>query len=194
MEKYNNKVLSIIIFLLVIIEGNSCSTRQNNQKYFLVESESMIPAIYPGDYVQEDSNIINLRYGDIVGFKYQNENGEFVESDVSRVIGLPGDSIGIIDNIFYINGNICKNRYIGEANYHIYSFHEYEEYFKDGLIIRIMKGIYNRHGDNISIIYVPEEHYYLLGDSRSLAIDSRFYGPIPKDNITGKIVKIESKN
>ncbi len=37
---------------------------------------------------------------------------------------------------------------------------------------------------------VPEGHYFVLGDNRSYSVDSRFFGPIPIQNITGKVIKI----
>lgn len=158
----------------------------------------MLPSIYPGDYVLEDSIIGDLKYGDIVSFKYENKNGEFIESDVSRVIGLPGDSVGLVDNIVYINGKICDNKYIGKVEYHYeaylepFSFTEYEEVLVNNLSIKIYKSRFSGDRDNAIVQYVPAGHYYLLGDSRSMSIDSRFYGPIPKNRIDGKVIKIKS--
>lgn len=37
---------------------------------------------------------------------------------------------------------------------------------------------------------VPEGHYFLLGDNSTNAIDSRYFGPIPRKNITGRVTRI----
>ena len=37
---------------------------------------------------------------------------------------------------------------------------------------------------------IPEDHYFLLGDNSTNAIDSRYLGPIPRKNITGRVTRI----
>ncbi|WP_458458763.1 signal peptidase I [Pseudobutyrivibrio sp.] len=102
---------------------------------FVIHSSSMEPTIRPGDRVFVNKSIIGariytsfnfdkhgselksvrmrglrgLRHDDIVvfNFPFHSENVSFVLNDVyiKRCIGLPGDSIGIVNGV-YINNNV----------------------------------------------------------------------------------------
>ena len=41
--------------------------------------------------------------------------------------------------------------------------------------------------DDFDDLVVPENHYFVLGDHRNLAMDSRLRGPIPFDRHYGKV-------
>ena len=36
-------------------------------------------------------------------------------------------------------------------------------------------------------ITIPPDHYFMLGDNRGASEDSRFWGPIPREWIIGKV-------
>lgn len=41
---------------------------------------------------------------------------------------------------------------------------------------------------------LDEDEYFLMGDNRSQAVDSRFYGPIQGEDIKGKVILVIRKN
>ena len=84
---------------------------------------------------------------------------------IKRVIGLPGDTIEIKDNVLYVNGNIYEEEYLDEGL-------EYPDFFLSDL----------------GYDTIPEDMYLVLGDNREDSLDSREIGLISKDNINGKIV------
>lgn len=53
----------------------------------------------------------------------------------------------------------------------------------------ILYPTYAREGEE-GEFFVPENHVYLLGDHRTQAQDSRDHGPIPKEEIKGKIITL----
>ena len=63
----------------------------------------------------------------------------------------------------------------------------------------VCKRIVGMEGDNVLLdpriqssldnveFRVPKNHVYLLGDNLMTSHDSRYYGPVPKQNIVGKV-------
>ncbi len=97
---------------------------------------------------------------DIIVFKHPDDD----EADllVKRVIGLPKDKVEIIDGLLYINDELVNEPYLKEAPYTL----DYGPY------------------------YVPEDHYFALGDNRNFSKDSRMWvnSYIPRENIVAKPV------
>ncbi len=80
------------------------------------------------------------------------------EKLVKRIIGLPGETIKVKNNKLYIN-----NKYIEEDFTHKDTDdYEYE-------------------------LVIPKNSYFVMGDNRSNSLDSRFIGPINKQNIEGTV-------
>jgi len=52
-------------------------------------------------------------------------------------------------------------------------------------------GMYNKvwNHDNFGPFLVPAGHYFVLGDNRSYAMDSRYIGPIHADKVVGVVLK-----
>lgn len=107
--------------------------------------------------------------GDIIIFQSDLPNEDTGKNKllIKRVIGLPGDVIGITDGHLYINGE----EYI-------------EDYIKDGYTPAFDLP---RNGETIT---VPEDSYFCMGDNRVDSLDSRqsSVGFVPKDVIKGKVI------
>lgn len=131
------------------IEGNSMNPTMGNHAVLLVEK-----------------NLDDLTYGSIISTTKEfadsvkaEESGGFVK----RVIGMPGDTITIKDNVFYLNGEVLV-----------------EPYIRDVTAIR----------NQDQTIVVPEGALFLMGDNRNQSFDSRHYGAVPLMHIDG-IVKAQ---
>lgn len=97
---------------------------------------------------------------------------------ICRVIGLPGDKIDSRKASLYVNDRKINQDYINQS--------------------QTNEGIGNWNLENISIenswlidgsIHVPPHMYFVLGDNRSIAKDSRVYGFISRGSIDG-VVKV----
>ena len=124
--------------------------------------------------------------GEIVVFKTPEDN----RTDyIKRVVGLPGDSLEMKDNVLIINDveiNITKKNIEKYKSFNVsknietlpnmlaYEVYEFEKAF-EGL-----------NTNNFNKIKIPLDYFFVLGDNRDNSQDSRFIGLIPRDNLVGR--------
>ena len=126
-----------------------------------VPSASMENNIMTGDrlfgyrlaYVNEE-----VERGDIVIFKFPDDESQLF---IKRVIGLPNETVTIIDGKVYIDDN--------------------KEPLYEPYLAQEMVGTFGPYE-------VPENCYFMLGDNRNYSRDSRFWENtyVSKDKILGK--------
>ena len=105
-----------------------------------------------------------IKRGDIIVFRYpQDPKTDYVK----RVIGLPGDVVSIQHRKVFVNGQPLHEPY---ASYE-------PEYVRSMTILP---------PDDMAPTKVAEDHYFAMGDNRDHSYDSRFWGPVPRANITGR--------
>ena len=128
--------------------------------------------------------------GDVVVFKTPADN----RTDyIKRIIGLPGDQVQFINSNLYINNSeVLKSRiskddkiYCGKKKIDVFTF---EELLPNG---KKHKTVYLKDSSfqNSDKFFVPNDHYFFLGDNRDCSTDSRFLsrvGYVHRDNLVGK--------
>ena len=125
-----------------------------------IPSESMLPTLKVGDHLMTDKisyQFKSIQRGDIVVFTPPAEAHIDEDALIKRVIGLPGDSVSIQERTVYINGKPLKEPYLLE-----------------------------KPREDLKPFTVPEDHVFVMGDNRNNSYDSRFWGPLPTDNIIGR--------
>lgn len=131
---------------------------------FFVLGQSMEPNFGNGDYLIVDE--ISYRFseaqrGDIIVFRFpQDPSQKFIK----RVIGLPGETVEIKEGNVYIDKEGA--RYL----------------LKEGYLPQDLKT-----QGNFSLT-LKEKEYFVMGDNRNYSYDSRRFGPLPKENIIGKVL------
>ncbi|MDB5490930.1 MAG: lepB [Micavibrio sp.] len=128
--------------------------------------------------------------GDIVVFKLPtNTSIDFIK----RIIGLPGDTIQVIEGRLYINHHMVKRQTIGlrrvDENGESTTVTEYLETLPNGLVHHIYEMSDNGQLDNTKEFKVPEGHYFMMGDNRDNSQDSRVMdhvGYVPYENLVGR--------
>jgi signal peptidase I len=144
------------------------------QTYF-IPSGSMEPTLQIGDRILVDKlsyHLHGVQRGDIVVFarpKDEDCGGTPVNDLVKRVIGLPGETISAVDGHVDINGKTLKEPWLpfGTPTESVDTGEPY---------------------DLTAPYKIPPGYYYVMGDNRTESCDSRYWGPIPKSLIVGKVV------
>lgn len=140
--------------------GNSKSNIAKKQNCMVHRGGSMRPLLKDGQYTLFDTSINNYQRKDIVIFAFPDNENIYF---FKRIIGLPGEKISISGGVVYINGSVLnENEYLGK------------EIQTDGKLE----------------ISLGEYQYFVMGDNRKMSRDSRHWGPLEKDNILGKFIKI----
>ena len=197
---------------------------------FSIPSESMLPRLWNGDYLlaakwpygfTKDSLAFSAplipgrifasepERGDIVIFKHPIDGTDYIK----RVIGLPGDRIGMIggqvmlndqlvpkdqidDLVFPVSTNLgCSNaryRVQDDSDGTNCSYPRYRETLPGGVTYEVLDdGLSN--ADQFEPIVVPENHMFVMGDNRDNSQDSRYpamagagVGLVPQDNLVGE--------
>ena len=129
--------------------------------------------------------------GDVVVFKTPADN----RTDyIKRVIGMPGDLIQFIDGDLYINNNQVLKTKIKNKSFEIFCGDDkinvtaYEEKLPNG---ESYIAVYRNDATfkNSDKYFVPNNHYFFLGDNRDCSKDSRFLtnvGYVHSTNLVGK--------
>ncbi len=144
---------------------------------FKIPSGSMKPTLEIGDHLLVNKFIYGLRVPfvgarifdfnspqreDVIVFVYpQDPSKDFIK----RVKALPGERVEIRNKQVYINGERLEDPY---------------GHFED------TSGSMRNPRDNFRSFVVPEGHVFVMGDNRDYSHDSRFWGPVPIDDILGK--------
>jgi signal peptidase I len=137
------------------------------------------PNVEPGDHLvvtKLTARDRNPRPGDLITFELPGTTSILFK----RVVATEGQTVEIVDNVVHVDG-------IAYATSLLYA---------DGGLLRLLEqtpeGASYRilvHGRlrSTAPVLVPPGHVFVLGDSRSASHDSRDYGPIRNDAITGRV-------
>lgn len=129
----------------------------------LIRTFIITPVKVDGDSMKEtlnDNDILLLyKLGSIKRFdKVVLDEAYDNEKIIKRVIGMPGETISIKNDKIYINGKVIDNSFA-----------------------------YGTTSD-VDKIELGEDEYFILGDNRLISKDSRYFGPVTKSEIIGKVV------
>ncbi|MET0357247.1 MAG: signal peptidase I, partial [Cellvibrio sp.] len=176
---------SIFIFLsLMLIFRSACAD------WNTVPTASMKPTILEGDRIGINKlaydlhlpfthisllKIADPQRGDIAVFDSKVSNKRLVK----RVIGLPGDTIAMVNNQLIINGSAIQ--YIDSTS----ESDKLEQLFEKTHTIRIGDSADHAFA-NFHAVTVPANQYLVLGDNRDLSADSRVIGFVPREEFVGR--------
>ncbi len=157
------ELISWIIYLAVLLGAVYLIVQYVGERT-TVSGESMYPSLSDGDSLIVDKisyRFIDPDRYDVVVFPFQYQEGTFY---IKRIIGLPGETVQIMDGKIYINGKELNDPYGSED-------------------IR-------NPGLASNPITLGQDEYFVLGDNRNNSADSRepSVGMISREDIIGRAI------
>jgi signal peptidase I len=198
---------------------------------FSIPSESMMPRLLVGDYLfaskwsygysgaslpidwnsSRKGRIFGSlpERGDVVIFKHPVDRTDYVK----RVIGLPGDTVQMVNGVLHLNGEPVPKVKIADAVFPIEAdghcreerfvvraegggfacrYPQYRETLPSGVSYNVLDlGLEPQ--DTTEPVIVPEGRLFMMGDNRDNSLDSRFppvagqgVGLVPIENLVGR--------
>jgi signal peptidase I len=94
--------------------------------------------------------------------------GQYEETYIKRVVGLPGERLKIIRGHAYINGKQLN-----------------EPYINPGGSCDVPDAVSSDCTYSLEIT-IPPDSFFMMGDNRDASDDSRYWGPVAKENVIGE--------
>ncbi len=129
---------------------------------FLVSGASMENTFDNGDYLIIDQLTYHFndpKRGDVIIFRYPKDPSKFF---IKRIIGIPGDTINIEDNVVTLTTSTGASQILDEP---------------------YVKAMNNNNHYNVTL---DEGNYFVMGDNRDRSSDSRVWGVLDRENIIGR--------
>jgi signal peptidase I len=187
---------------------------------FNIPSGSMKPTLLIGDYlfvskyaygysrysfpfgiVPIDGRVFNgqkPQRGDVIVFKKPSHSSAQPSVDfIKRLIGLPGDTVQVLNGRLYINGVIVPRQFMKDVEdstpYNTQYLKQYTETLPNGVQHLIFEESDTGALDNTPLYTVPQGHYFMMGDNRDNSQDSRVVnevGFVPYENLVGRAERL----
>jgi signal peptidase I len=188
-----NRWYAYVLFCIAVSGGYLFAglyVRETRLEAFNVPSDSMYPAIWPGDRLLAAKNVYlaaDPAIGDIVIFRNPDNRTQFF---IKRVVALEGDTVEIRNNELYINGTKLPREEAPAPAQTIPQiegkptsfFYEWNHNAKYEICISASGDLTRDFPRTV----VPKNQCFVLGDNRDNSLDSRVFGPIPIVGIIGK--------
>jgi signal peptidase I len=180
--------------------------RSSIADWYDIPSGSMIPTILEGDRVVvnklaydlklpftsvEVAHWANPRRGDVIVFRSPADGIRLVK----RVIGLPGDTLSLVQNRLWINSQPIDYEPLAEQSENLKAQgdswrHDFEEESLPGKNHAVMFTPDAPARRSFGPVVVPAGHYFVMGDNRDNSNDSRFIGTVPRESIAGRATAV----
>jgi len=199
--KEYNRWYVYLLFIVVAISyptNLASSIRDDVLQAFKIPSQSMAPAILPGDRVLLNKaryKIAPVQRADVVVFVYPDDRRKYY---LKRVVAMPGERVEIRDNVVYVNDQPLTQQPADndpKLNFTL----------PDQAVVMIEDNGHHRYPViidptrpvNMAPLLVPHGQCVVLADNRQMTADderhvgdSREFGPVPLADIMGRVAYV----
>jgi signal peptidase I len=159
---------------------------------FFAQSAAMAPAIFGGETVNLDKTAFVEREpvaGDIVVYTL---SWSTTVPFAHRVIGVGGDTVQVTNSAVILNGKPVATTDAGTYRSTTKSIPQARETLPNGRTYLVLNENPAAPENNTAVFTVPAGHFFVLGDHRNAASDSRRKdgGFIPRAAIIGRLTAI----
>lgn len=185
---------------------------------YVIPSGSMIPTLLVHDHIIVNKLAYGIRLpftkiwvtefsgperGDIVVFKaVESERERDIDFMIKRVVAVPGDTVEFTsEGRLLINNQPVPTEVMSDPNaepFYKVSAEDLEvRSIEDTTMLKEQLGSHTHRvllrGNSRLPLYpikIEPGHFFMMGDNRDNSQDSRFWGPLPRENILGKAVLV----
>jgi signal peptidase I len=151
--------------------------------YYRIPQDGMYPGLPAGSILfiakRAYSGPSDVNRGDIIVF-VRDEGGQ-PYSYIWRVVALPGERVEAFGESLLINGRAVRRHRLCETDGRVVFREEVEGIHYD--VAFDQRPAF--HPPDASVT-VPAGHFFVMGDNRFGARDSRYFGPVPFSSIVGR--------
>ncbi|MDA5457547.1 signal peptidase I [Weissella confusa] len=147
-----------------------------------ISGDSMQPNLQNNQIVMVNKQG-EIKRGEVVVFNAYGVDPNATTPDekyIKRVIGVPGDTVSDVNGVLRVNGKVVDQSFISE-NEQVATNNS----VGDWTSLAELGQSQNWQGPISG--KVPAGYYFVLGDHRSISNDSRYWGFVPKNKISGTV-------
>jgi signal peptidase I len=177
-----------LVTLLVVFVGvgsGSYGVKRWLVESFSIPTATMQPTLLVGDHVMVKKSVRDIQRGDMVAFRYPPDPSVHF---LKRIVAMAGDTVELRSNVVRVNGialpqtplsQACPRATHGETSS---DCRVLEERAGDRSYTIMLDGASDSDSNPVT---VPPGHVFVLGDNRNNSRDSRVWGFLPVQNLTG---------
>jgi len=160
--------IRVFLFQPFFVQGASMEPNFENNEYLIINElgyKKVAPAI-GGHQIFDLEPFKGIDRQTVIVFRYPVEPWKFF---IKRVVGLPGEKLEIKDSKVIIYNSQNPNGFVLDES----------KYLADTV---------KTGPDTTSPVLLGDDEYFVMGDNRLQSSDSRFWGPIKKSDVIGKVL------
>lgn len=214
LEPLRRSILFDVALTLIVAVGLAIAFRLLAFEAYRIPSGSMVPTLLPGDVVLVSKGAYGLRLpggielteagtpsrGDVIVFEDPRQAGSVL---IKRVVGLPGETIELLDGVVHVDGQPQERRLVQEhwqfwnhapalAHWHPQTARLYREDLDARQHGTVASPLLPSERQREGPFEIPAGHVFVLGDNRDESEDGRSDGGwyVPLASIRGRADRI----